>query len=400
MRIFLAMIAGVAMSCGTGSHKTDGGFTVTWHKDVLPITQRQCVNCHSQGGLAPFSLETYADAQPVAYAMKGAVADRRMPPWMPDVSCGGPFRDERRLTQEEIDTIGAWADTGAHEGNPADAPSTPTVRGQLERVDATAAMRVAYEPNHALSDDYRCFVVDPGLTRSQQLIGYDISPGNRAVVHHVILYIVDQADAQAADVLDATPGWACFGGPNVKTSGAAGAWTPGSPAVIFPPGTGITLPAGKVFAMQVHYNTAGGVGADLTSIKLMYATAPVTGATLLPIVDRDFAIPPNAQSYTHAKSFANPLGLPIKVWGLLPHMHTKGQRITITVDSEPETCLIDIPRWDFHWQQQYFRPTPYTMKGTEAIRISCTWSNPTARTITWGEGTDDEMCFAYVYATL
>ncbi len=348
------------------------------------------------------SLETYAQAKPFAAAMKAAASERRMPPWMPSVECGGPFRDERRLSQDEIDTLSAWADMGAVEGSAADAPPPPTPLGQLGRVDSRVVMPVAYTPNRSIPDDYRCFLIDPGLTSTKQVIGYDISPGNRTVVHHVILYIVDRADAEAADKLDDTAGWTCFGGPNIKNSGAVGAWAPGSPAVTFPPGTGIALQAGKVIAMQVHYNTAGGTGADLSSVKFQYATQPVTAAYLVPVVDNDFAIPPGAVDYTHSKNFKNPIGLPMKVWGLLPHMHTKGQHITMTASggTKGDTCLVDIPKWDFHWQQQYFRPAAYTLAPDEIMRISCTWTNPSSRTVTWGEGTDDEMCFAYVYATL
>ena len=397
-----------ASACGVSSSRAaDGGgltFTTppTWYKQVLPITQKQCVNCHQAGGIGPMSLETYAQAKPFAAAMKAAASERRMPPWMPSVECGGPFRDERRLSQDEIDTLSAWADMGAVEGSAADAPPPPTPLGQLGRVDSRVVMPVAYTPNRSIPDDYRCFLIDPGLTSTKQVIGYDISPGNRTVVHHVILYIVDRADAEAADKLDDTAGWTCFGGPNIKNSGAVGAWAPGSPAVTFPPGTGIALQAGKVIAMQVHYNTAGGTGADLSSVKFQYATQPVTAAYLVPVVDNDFAIPPGAVDYTHSKNFKNPIGLPMKVWGLLPHMHTKGQHITMTASggTKGDTCLVDIPKWDFHWQQQYFRPAAYTLAPDEIMRISCTWTNPSSRTVTWGEGTDDEMCFAYVYATL
>ncbi len=401
--LVLCALMCVVAACGSVGNKADGGVTggsVTWYKNVLPITQKQCVNCHTTGGIAPMPLETYEQAKVFANTMKADTAAHTMPPWMPSPDCGGPFRDARVLTQAEIDTFAAWADQGAPEGNKADAPPPPQPLGTLERVDATVAMPEAYTPNKQLSDDYRCFMVDPGLTSTKQLVGYDIQPGNRAVVHHVILYLVNKADAVAADTAESGAGWTCFGGPNIQTSGAVGAWAPGSPAITFPAGTGITLEAGKVLAMQVHYNTAGGVGSDLTSVKFMYATSGVTGAYLLPIVDKDFSIPPNAQGYSHQKDFANPVKLPLRLWGLLPHMHTKGQQIVLsTSGGAADTCLVDIPKWDFHWQQQYFRPTAYNFGANETLRIACKWNNPTSRTVTWGEGTDDEMCFAYVYAT-
>ncbi len=212
---------------------------------------------------------------------------------------------------------------------------------------------------------------------------------------------MNKVDAEAADAKEAGPGWTCFGTAGINSSGAVGAWAPGGPAVTFPEGTGIPMGAGKVLAMQVHYNTSAGTGPDTTSVKFQYATSSVTNAYLLPLVNSGFVIPPNSMEYSSTKSFPNSVGYPIKIWGLLPHMHTKGQRITMTMTgSGTDTCLVDIPKWDFHWQLQYFRPAPYMMSKTESVRMSCTWANPTGNTITWGESTSDEMCFAYVYATL
>lgn len=193
MRIWAAAgVLACVMGCGPAGSKPDGGSTwvgdaPTWYKNVLPITQNQCATCHTPGGIGPFSLDSYATAKPMAQAMKAATAEKRMPPWMPSADCGGPFRDERRLTQQQIDTIAAWADLGVLEGNPADAPPPATPLGQLAHVDTSVAMSEPYTPNKSIGDDYRCFLIDPKLISSKQLTGYDITPGNRAVVHHVIL---------------------------------------------------------------------------------------------------------------------------------------------------------------------------------------------------------------------
>ncbi|MCC6336290.1 MAG: hypothetical protein IT380_20175 [Myxococcales bacterium] len=371
----------------------------TWYKDVLPIARAQCQSCHSAGGIAPFALETYAQAKPMAAAMANAVAQRRMPPWMPDPSCGGPFVGERLLTQAQIDTVVQWNQTGAAEGNPSDAPPPPDggVVG-LPQVDATLIMPQPYTPSAALTDDYRCFLVDPQLASAKQVVGYDIQPGVRAEVHHVIIYLVNRTDAVAEDAKDSTPGWQCFGGAEVSTSGALGAWAPGSGAVIYPAGTGIRVGTNQVLAMQVHYNTQAGVRVpDQTSVKLQYAAGSVTNAYLLPLVADGFDIPPQSIGYSFTDSFTNPVPLSLKVWGLLPHMHQLGKRITIR--GANDECLVDIPRWDFHWQQQYFRPTPHTVGASQALTMRCEWDNPGMTNVTWGEGTTDEMCFAFIYAT-
>jgi hypothetical protein len=387
------------MASGGGA----GPSSPTWYKDVLPVTQVKCGACHKQGGIGPFSLETYAQARTVAAAIKASVVAKTMPPWMPDTACGGPFVNDQSLSQTQIDTIARWVDQGAVEGNPADAPPAPGPVGELPRVDATLTMRDAYTPSSTVPDDYRCFLVDPALTANRSVIGYDIRPQVTAEVHHVIVYIVDRNAAQTKDLNEAGPGWTCYGDSGVANSpGPIGAWAPGTGAVIYPSGTGIALTPSQALAMQIHYNTSNGTRTpDQTAIRLMYAPAgsTVTAARLLPLVASGFMIPPNAVGYSFSRDFPNPTrAVPIKIWGLLPHMHTLGKRITIATTANE--CLVDIPRWDFHWQAQYFRPQPFILPGTGGLKMTCTWDNPSTRTIGWGEGTSDEMCFAYIYATL
>ena len=123
-----------------------------------------------------------------------SVAAKRMPPWLASANCGGPFVDARVLTAEQISLFDAWAKAGAPEGNKADAPAKPSSSGQrLSRVDATLQIPAAYTPNETLRDDYRCFIVDPAVTKSTMVTAYDIATGSQKVVHHVILYAVDEA---------------------------------------------------------------------------------------------------------------------------------------------------------------------------------------------------------------
>ncbi|MDP2275912.1 MAG: hypothetical protein Q8K32_34535 [Archangium sp.] len=396
-------------ACGTGPITGTGGGTggsggggisgpaPTYYKDVLPITQVSCNNCHVAGGIAPFTLDSYEAAKLKAPLMADAVTHKRMPPWLASKDCGGPFVGDRSLTDAQIATINQWFQGGALEGNPADAPAPAGAAEELPRVDLTKQMTTAYTPT--TRDDYRCFIIDPALAAQQVVTGYDISPGSRKVVHHVIMYIVPRTAAVNKDAQDATPGWECFGGANVSTDGTLGAWAPGGSAVVFPANTGIRISPNQVIAMQVHYNTDNAVEADQTSVKLMYGAGTETNAYLLPLVADNFAIPASGVNYAHAENFPNSLGFPIKVWGFLPHMHTKGKKISLSSASNNE-CLVDIQRWDFHWQTQYFRKTAFNLSTTNSIRMSCTWDNPTNAVVRWGEGTADEMCFAFIYATL
>ncbi len=387
---------GAATGGGAGGGSASGP---TWYKDVLPVVQARCLGCHVNGGIAPFPLDSYAAASAMSGAMADAVVNKRMPPWLADESCAGPYRDSRALSAAEIQVIDAWAQAGAPEGNPADAPPPLMGTGDaLPRVDATLQMPVAYTPSATLTDDYRCFIVDPAVAGTTVVAGYDILPGNKTVVHHVIVYVVKRAAAQTKDAEDTTAGWQCFGGADVTTSATLGAWAPGGSAVVYPANTGIRIQPDEVLAMQVHYNTANGRAPDQTSMKLMYGTGTETNAYLLPLVASGFSIPANAVDYSYSRAFPNQFGIPIKLYGFLPHMHTKGKKISLRGGAAND-CLVDIPRWDFHWQTQYFRQSPYTLAAGQSLTMSCTWDNPTGTRVTWGEGTDDEMCFAYVYAT-
>lgn len=220
------------------------------------------------------------------------------------------------------------------------------------------------------------------------------------MVHHVILYAVKRADALAEDAKDTTAGWQCFGGVGIDSTGALGAWAPGGSAVVYPFGTGIRLEPDQVLAMQMHYNTDNGSEADTTSVKLQYGTGGETAAYLLPLAARRFSIAPGAVGYSYSQRFGNTFGFPLKLYGFLPHMHTLGKSISMHAGTTSmDSCLVEIPRWDFHWQTQYFREKPYTLEPSAAVELRCAWDNPTTRTVTWGEGTSDEMCFAFVYAT-
>ncbi len=385
---------------GTGGSGGGGGANPnapTYYKDVLPITQVSCNGCHTTGGIAPFALDTYDAAKIKAPLMADAVTNKRMPPWLANKDCGGPFVGDRSLTDAQITTINQWFQGGAQEGNPMDAPAPGGAGEVLPKVDLQLQMPTAYTPT--IRDDYRCFNIDPALTAGQVVTGYDISPGSRKVVHHVIMYIVPRTAAQNKDAQDATPGWECFGGANVSTDGTLGAWAPGGSAVIFPAGTGIRLAPNQVIAMQVHYNTDNAVEADQTSVKLMYGTGSERSAYMIPLVADNFSIPANGTNYAHAENFPNSLGFNLNLWGFLPHMHTKGKKINLSTTAGNQ-CLVDIQRWDFHWQTQYFRKTAVQLSRTDGIKMSCTWDNPTSSNITWGEGTSDEMCFAFLYATL
>ena len=283
-----------------------------------------------------------------------------------------------------------------------------------------------------MSDDYRCFIIDPKATTSSLITGYEIHPGQPANVHHVILFeVLDQgtalADLQANDDRDPGPGYTCFGGPMVDTSAGGldalppirfiGAWAPGEGAVKLPAHTGLPLAARSKLLMQVHYNLLNGRNQDLTtaSLELTSKTPDLVEALLVPVPDGDFDIKAGDAHATHSMSYKIPPVIPpLTIHSVYPHMHLLGKSISMAIipAGQQETTLIDIPDWDFHWQGSYDLTTAVKVKPGDSLKISCTWDNSpahqpelhgvkgTPKDVRWGEKTTDEMCLAFLYVTL
>ncbi|MGZ6096874.1 MAG: monooxygenase [Myxococcaceae bacterium] len=394
-------VLGVLLAAGCSGSSSVGGpdagaLLLPYYGQVQVLFQQNCQSCHVTGGFAPFALETLADARSHAVAIADAVRSRRMPPWKPAEGCQA-MEASRRLSDADVATIVAWATGGTPEGDSSKAVSFSPPDGGLPWVDLTLAPDQPYAPKAALSDDYHCFLLDPGLTQNQYLVGVDVQPEQRPLVHHVLLFATTALDAIAADTADPDPGWTCFGGPGTSgTPRLLGGWVPGTQATRFPADTGILLRAGEVVVMQVHYNLAAGPSApDTTRVKMQLARGPVAKpAAILPLANLGFNIPAGATGYTSTIQVASPASGVL--WGVIPHMHTKGRRVTVKAGN---TCLVDIPAWDFHWQQAYFFTTPLPLTVGTQLSLSCTWDNPTASAVTWGEKTTDEMCLTYVYAT-
>lgn len=379
----------------------DAGPVTSWYRDVLPIVQTSCQGCHVQGGIAPFALTDYADAFAQREAIASDVVNRKMPPWLPDDTCI-PLQDSRRLSEAQVETVAAWVAEGAPAGDPKDAPPPPQQQPGLEWVDQTLQPDVDYTPNAAVSDDYRCFILPPAFTQTQDVIGFEALPGVTKEVHHIILAAAPQADAEAADQADPQPGWTCYGGLGIDPANVRmiGGWVPGTGVTRYPEKTGIRIQPGQVVVMQIHYNLENGAAPDRTRVRLQFAKTPVEKPALIfPISEGTFSIPPQSTGHSSTGTFVLPSFIPqATIYGVTPHMHELGRSIRVR-NATTDQCLINLPTWDFHWQQPYQYQTPVEVHGGETIEITCTWDNPTDRTVTYGEGTSDEMCVNFFYAT-
>jgi hypothetical protein len=442
----------------------------TYQRDVKPILEQHCASCHTDGGIGPFRLDDAEAVLEHADVVRHSVIDKRMPPWL----AGGEspkFVGERGLSADEIAIIANWSWAGAPEGV-AQSSSPVKVQPSSFKPDLTLETGFDFVPDEKLSDEYRCFMLDPKLSADRFLSGYDILPGDRRVVHHVLMYELTPAAIAEAQGLEAQSdkrgGYTCFGGPRLSSQlELVGAWAPGSSATVFPTGTGARLRAGSRILMQVHYNLSAGVKADRTRIALAFAPQGSSLQTL-----RNFA--PSAPvelackgQYTSDRSsgcsresaYARVLALnnsagnrrrqsggmlvqckrsleeftagnltgrtkttceysvpaDLEVRGVAGHMHYLGTSIKLEFnpqDPARRQVLLEIPRWDFHWQGFYWLEQPLQVRMGDTFRITCEFDNSpenqpwldgkqrAPRYTVWGEGTEEEMCLAYVQTTL
>ena len=205
------------------SFTSSSGDTITFSNQVSRLFQEHCQQCHRPGEVAPFSLIEYSDAAPWAELIRHGVEVREMPPWKP-VAGHGDFVGERRLTEEEIQLIVAWVDSGAPEGNPRDLPeplvfNSDWVLGEPDLVLETPA----YTPDPNTSDNYRCFSIPlpASITESKSITKIEVQPGNRGIVHHLILFGDPLGESQGLEAAsgDGVPGYECFGSANISTAG-------------------------------------------------------------------------------------------------------------------------------------------------------------------------------------
>jgi hypothetical protein len=384
----------------------------TFSKEIVRIFQQHCQTCHHEGDIAPFSLTTYEETKPYAQLIKLMTQSHQMPPWKPVDGCGD-FKDERRLTQNEIDTIAKWVEDGAPEGNRADLPAPLDFSGgwALGQPDAVYKLPEAYTPAVG-KDTYRCFTIPTNLTSTAYVQAIDTRPGDRETVHHVITFVDNTGASVALDERDPGPGYTCFGGPGFSLPGTLGGWAPGSRPLELPNGTAFQLQAGSRVVLQVHYHPHGDQPEpDQTEIGVYFAKEPPKSLMyILPIVNQSFTLPPNDANYKVTAVW--PLPMPAaKLWFVAPHMHLLGRtmKVEATLPSGASECLIQIDDWDFNWQGAYMYKEPIRIPAGSRLSLLATYDNSSnnprnpnrpPKPVSWGEETTDEMCIAFVGVTL
>lgn len=381
---------------------------VTFSNQIVRIMRENCQGCHHPGEVAPFSLMSYEDAAMRASLIKNAVTTRFMPPWKP---LPGPHEliGERRLTDEEIDLIVRWADAGAPRGDPRRMPPALEFSDQwtLGQPDLVLTIDQDYTPNQFGGDDYRCFSIPTNLLQDRKIGAVEIRPGNRRIVHHVIVFSdATGASASLHQPNDPRPGYECFGDPGFAATGFVGGWAPGNRPQILPEGIAISLTAGSRVAVQVHYHPDGTLQSDRTRVGIHFTDRPSPKEFMvLPLVNMDFVIPAGARNYEVVASV--PVVVTGRIYAVLPHMHLLGRTIRLEMippGGQAET-LIHIDDWEFEWQDTYYFKEPVRPPLLSQIRLTATYDNSEdnplnpnrpPKPVGWGPKTSDEMCLAFI----
>ena len=387
----------------------------TWHGEVREIVETHCVDCHQAGAIAPFALEEHAEVKAMAVAALAAIESGAMPPWMPDPECRH-FVGERIMTAEEKATFAQWVEDGAPLGVPSDVEEEVAPEVDFPVTDVAIPLD-PYVPDGELTDDYRCLPLDITFDEDVFLTASRVVPGSLSLVHHVLIFGVQPSASDkldAADAADPGPGYSCFAGTEVSTPFPIGAWVPGIEPIVMDAGKAIHIPAGRRIVMQVHYNLLSAEPvADLTRWEVRLTTEePEQLVVSRPFLHRTFLIPKDEANSVHSREFINKTEDTWEILSVAPHMHLLGTRLVVEkLDSEgADECLIDIPRWDFNWQQNFdFLPdeTVQVAPG-EGLRLTCEFDNSQANQpvvdgaqvergdVPWGDGALDEMCLVFI----
>ena len=377
--------------------------SVQYHRDIAPLIHAQCLTCHQAGGIAPFGLESYIDVASFAYAISDAVHARRMPPF--NVNNQGTcqtFKDARWLSDEEIATIGRWVAEGFPEGH-ATTRHPQSKEAPSARFEADLVFDTGYDytptPGPGGPDSYRCFPVETGLAEDVYISAFHVQPQTSSQVHHVNLWSVDDpADAERllrADGENGSPGFDC--GSTAFSGSWIGGWAPGVQPVRWPDETGIRLPAEGILVFEIHYFTSEVQGSDRTK-ALLETSSSVTRPVLFGMLDiPNFKLSPGNPQATVSQSFAGE-DLPddFLLLGVIPHMHELGRTLYAEWTGDEESlCLVDVDRWNFHWQHFYFYESPIRLSRSEPSEFSLRCAYDTSgltQKVGSGMSTDEEMC--------
>jgi hypothetical protein len=426
----------------------------TFTKDVAPIVFDKCVACHRKGEVAPMTLTSYDEVRPWAKVIKNKVMAREMPPWFADPAHSLKMRNDRSLSQTQIETIAAWVDGGAPKGSDADLPPLPTFKEGWtagREPDAILEMPVEFSIPAEGELGVQMFYSKVPWSEDRFAETLEIRPGNRAVVHHAGVFVVDIPEGSTIVngrlVLPGGKTAADRAGDGAAVAAARGttndtalpgankllSWVPGRGVDSHRADIGKRIPAGKYINWQLHYNPTGKPEKDRTRLGIWFNRVPVTHELLIRQAGDALATTkgglslyraegkeveytadesnttrrrsrtPNIPPYAEAWSLTGitPVTEDITLYAMSPHMHLRGKSLkwVVVYPDGREQTILDVPKFDFNWQIQYELETPlHIPAGSKILGIGFydnspknKWNPAPEKEVYWSEQSWDEM---------
>ncbi len=418
--------------------QTVSGDGPSFKKVVQPILENSCAACHAPGeaGASIWQLDTARDAAGAASGLALVTQSRYMPPW-PASDLSVPFQHSMKLSDDDVQSIQDWAAAGGKlDVDPSTKIEVPSEKVIHPRADITLKADQPYQGSTDNTNDYRCFVMDPGVDKPTAVTGYEFVPDQKASVHHALVYRMSadsKAAVEARDAADPGSGYGCYGGvgadlgsldPSGNGGGAdlVAGWAPGQLPGIYPDGSALQLQPGQYFVVQIHYHFVHFAPQDQSSLVLQlgdkdadqYDNVKVT--TYLapaeipcgplesgPFCDRAAVVQDLGEKYgPTGPIIADGLNLVCgtkpeqigilvnqiassscdhrvrntgQIMSVLGHEHELGSsfRMTLNPGTPDEKVLLDIPKWDFNWQLNYAPVDNIVLKRGDVIRVECSW---------------------------
>lgn len=363
---------------------------VTYANQVARVLQKNCVECHREDQIGPFSLTNYDEVIGWGEMMVEVIDEQRMPPWHANPD-HGEFANARFMPDSEKQLIRDWVDAGMPYGDEADLP---------EPIEFTDGWRLPREPDVVIemrekpfsvpaegTIEYQYFVVDPGFEEDKWVTAAEVLPGNRSVVHHSIVFI-------------RPPDGSRFRGVNWLT-----AYVPGQANPTYSPTRARRIPAGSKLVFQQHYTPNGTPQSDLSKIGILFGDPKVITheAYTLIGIDQEFVIPPRDSDFKVSSKLS---WIPdnAELLAVAPHMHLRGKSFRLFAESDArKDVLLDVPKYDFNWQHVYEFKDPIPLANLKELEFDVVFDNSKENPVNpnpdehvcWGDQTWEEMAVAF-----
>ena len=382
------------------SRESSSDSTVTYSNQIARLIQKNCLECHREGQIAPFALAEYEEVAGWGEMIAEVVREERMPPWHANPQYGH-FANATRLSAEEKKLIADWVAAGCPRGEASDLPAPRTFHaGWFMPREPDQVFYMTEQPVDVKAEgveSYRHYTIDPGFTEDKWVKLAECMPGNRAVVHHIIVFIKPpgQETTRSRDE-----------NRDARGLGFLAGFAPGTRPLVSPPGWAKKIPAGSKLVFEMHYTPIGTPQQDKSSVGLTFvdekdvthqlATAGATNAK--------FEIPPHDANYKVESQ--QRFNRDVTLLSLFPHMHMRGKSFRYELVSPGSTereILLDVPHYDFNWQNSFILSEPRKIPAGSVLHCTAHFDNSSenlsnpdpSKPVRWGPQTWEEMMIGW-----